>query len=303
MLSVSAHTQRGFTLIELAIVLVIIGLIVGGVLVGRDLINAAGVRATIAQIEQYNQAANTFRGKYGFLPGDISGTVAAQFGFVARGSSPGQGDGNGILEGPIPYVANGVGSVEVFGEAPMFWVDLSTARLIQGGFSAASPINPPVSVTLTTSPTMDQWFPAAKLGGGNYIYVYSAGTWWCCTFWATSGANYYGISAVSKIDGASGGGNEGFFNTSTPGLTVQQAAAMDAKMDDGLPQSGNVLAQYIAGGGARQQSFVGTAGTAATAGSATTCYDNGGTGGAPQQYSMGQNNGTGVNCALSFRFQ
>jgi len=43
---------KGFTLIELSIVLVIIGLIVGGVLVGHDLIRAAGVRATISQVEK-----------------------------------------------------------------------------------------------------------------------------------------------------------------------------------------------------------------------------------------------------------
>ena len=45
------YQERGFTLIELSIVLVIIGLIVGGVLVGQDLIRAAQVRATISQIE------------------------------------------------------------------------------------------------------------------------------------------------------------------------------------------------------------------------------------------------------------
>jgi prepilin-type N-terminal cleavage/methylation domain-containing protein len=44
--------SAGFTLIEISIVLVIIGLIVGGVLVGHDLIRAAGVRATISQVEK-----------------------------------------------------------------------------------------------------------------------------------------------------------------------------------------------------------------------------------------------------------
>ena len=72
--------------------LVIIGLIVGGVLVGQDLIRAAEVRATISQIEKYNTAVNTFRGKYDALPGDISN--AAQYGFVARAGTQGRGDGN-----------------------------------------------------------------------------------------------------------------------------------------------------------------------------------------------------------------
>jgi prepilin-type N-terminal cleavage/methylation domain-containing protein len=67
-------SKHGFTLIELSIVLVIIGLIVGGILVGRDLISAAAVRAQISQIERYHTAANTFRTKYAYLPGDIPNT-------------------------------------------------------------------------------------------------------------------------------------------------------------------------------------------------------------------------------------
>ena len=47
----------GFTLIEMAIVLVVIGLVVGGGVVGRDLIKAAAMRAQITQIEKYNTAA------------------------------------------------------------------------------------------------------------------------------------------------------------------------------------------------------------------------------------------------------
>jgi prepilin-type N-terminal cleavage/methylation domain-containing protein len=56
--------RAGFTLIELAIVLVIIGLIVGGILVGQDLINAAAVRAQVSQIEKYQTAVHTFQTKY-----------------------------------------------------------------------------------------------------------------------------------------------------------------------------------------------------------------------------------------------
>ena len=82
---IKSPLKVGFTLIELSIVLVIIGLIIGGVLVGRDLISAAGVRAQISQIEKYQSAVNTFRGKYGYLPGDISDPTAQQYGFAARG--------------------------------------------------------------------------------------------------------------------------------------------------------------------------------------------------------------------------
>src|ERR1019366_6843373 len=62
----------GFTLIEMSIVLVIIGLIVGSVLVGRDLIRAAELRSVISEVEKYKTAVMTFKGKYDCLPGDCA---------------------------------------------------------------------------------------------------------------------------------------------------------------------------------------------------------------------------------------
>jgi len=63
--------KSGFTLVELAIVIVVIGLLVGGVLVGQELIKQAQIRNVISQIREYNTAANTFRAKYNSLPGDF----------------------------------------------------------------------------------------------------------------------------------------------------------------------------------------------------------------------------------------
>src|SRR5215475_14851525 len=94
------HGQQGFTLVELSIVLVIIGLIVGGVLVGQDMIKAAELRSTISQIEKYNTAVNTFRDKYRYIPGDINQTHAVNVGLYNRTANvnAGNGDGNGLLE-------------------------------------------------------------------------------------------------------------------------------------------------------------------------------------------------------------
>src|ERR1017187_10157050 len=136
-----AYRNRGFTLIELSIVLVIIGLIVGGVLVGQDLIRAAEVRATISQIEKYQTAVNTFRDKYTALPGDMNAATATQFGFVSRAGTEGRGDGNGIIEG-YNYTHNTasyqVPEVNGTGEPLLFWRDLSQAGLIEGSFQSAT---------------------------------------------------------------------------------------------------------------------------------------------------------------------
>src|SRR6202034_1263735 len=165
-----ASDRRGFTLIELSIVLVIIGLIVGGVLVGQDLIRAAYVRATISQIEKYNTAANTFYGKYGYLPGDIPSTPAAQFGCAARGQFAAQGDGNGLIEGArLNFPSHNSGQFESAGETVMFWVDLSQVGLIDGTFNtASSTTQPSAAVTSTSTPNLAAYFPSAKIGQGNY---------------------------------------------------------------------------------------------------------------------------------------
>lgn len=64
-------TQNGFTLVELAIALMVIGLLIGGVLKGQELIENARVTAFVREIKSYDTAAMIFRNTYGALPGDI----------------------------------------------------------------------------------------------------------------------------------------------------------------------------------------------------------------------------------------
>ena len=282
---------QGFTLIELSIVLVIIGLIVGGVLVGQDLVRAAGVRATITQVEKFNQAANTFFGKYGYLPGDIPDPLATQMGLTPRGPYAGQGDGNGTLQGNSANIASGAnwGWVDGAGETVMFWVDLTTANglnlnLIDGSFSAASPIT---NVNVAAS-QLSSYFPAAKIGGGNYFYIWSYNN-----NSQTGSPNYFGLSAVSAVSGA-GGCLECI--DSSPGLTVKQAYDIDKKIDDGLPKTGRVIARFVDGSDTygMYTPWAPNAGTS----SSSTCYDT-----TSGNYSVTISGGSNVNCALSFTMQ
>ena len=72
--------KSGFTLVELSVVLIIVSLLAGGILVGRDMFNSAQIRAAARQIEVFNTAYTTFLLKYGCVPGDCGN--AESFGFT-----------------------------------------------------------------------------------------------------------------------------------------------------------------------------------------------------------------------------
>lgn len=266
--------KTGFTLVELSIVLVIIGLIVGGVLVGQDLINAAKIRSQISQMEKYQTAVNTFKLKYGYLPGDIPDPTASAFGFTARGTNAGQGDGNGLIEGTYSGAPDSNwGLIVEAGETAIFWTDLAAANLLDGGsFTSASIICPPGCWGVFTG-NLGDYFPTGKIGNGNFISVYS-----------DSNKNYFEISIITAILGNSQ-------ITANTGLSPIQAYAIDNKLDDGLPQSGRITANYV------NTWFVQWSANAAAA-STTTCFDT-----TSGNYSVGQNGGNGINCALSFKLQ
>ena len=110
--------QHAFTLIELSIVLVIIGLIVGGVLVGQDLIRAANLRAVAGEYQSYQTAMHSFRLKYNGLVGDINN--ASTFFSGAR-----DGDGNKRIDEWDATNDN---------EHTAAWHHLASAGLIGGTF-------------------------------------------------------------------------------------------------------------------------------------------------------------------------
>lgn len=64
--------QKAFSLVELSIVLVILGLLTGGILAGQSLIRASELRAVVTEYERYIAASHTFRDKYMAIPGDMA---------------------------------------------------------------------------------------------------------------------------------------------------------------------------------------------------------------------------------------
>lgn len=276
---IDQSARRGFTLIELSIVLVIIGLIVGGVLVGQDLIKAAEVRATVGQYEKYNTAINTFRTKYNGMPGDLAIAQAAAFGMYSPAGmtgAAGLGDGNSLVEGAS------AGGVILSGETIIFWKHLTQANLVDGAYGADLAAIVPV-----TANSPQTYLPAAKLGRGSYFLVA-----------ATSGVNYYVLGGAPTIDTA---GAVTYANTLTP----IEAYNIDLKVDDGAPYTGGVYARGITTPFATYTTSQAVWSTATVASAASTdCIVGGATAStaASMQYARGTASGSNPNCMLRMRF-
>jgi prepilin-type N-terminal cleavage/methylation domain-containing protein len=122
--------QSGFTLIELAIVLVIIGLLLGGVLKGQELIQSAKIKNVVSDFSSTTVAIYGYQDRYKALPGDDSATVAR---WTTASPAPTNGDGNNILAGTFTDATSAT-------EAGEFWHHLRLAGFV-GGSGPGGPKN------------------------------------------------------------------------------------------------------------------------------------------------------------------
>ena len=228
------RTQSGFTLIELSIVLVIIGLIVGGVLVGRDLIKAAELRSIARDIEKFRTAITAFESKYDCRPGDC--TTATRFWGVDAGcpqSDPTDqsprivtcnGNGDGFIGHYVQLGYTWPDSYEWFRS----WQHLSNAGLIDGQYSGRSGVG---TYNLYTYNIPGKNAPNSKIGetvGYAMMDISNAYTYYP----SSSYQREYGHVIIL---GANDGNMSG-----APALTPTDALSIDNKLDDGNPVYGSL---------------------------------------------------------------
>src|SRR4051812_39707826 len=122
-------SQKGFTLVEIAIVLVIIGLLLGGILKGQEMITQAKIKNVIADVTGVSAAMYGYQDRYRALPGDDRGAGR----WAGAGVSPAPAGGNGVVEGTY-------GSANAADESRLFWDHLRRAGFV-GGAGTENPFN------------------------------------------------------------------------------------------------------------------------------------------------------------------
>lgn len=220
----------GFTLLELSIVLVVIGLLVGGVLVGRDLIHTAELRSVVTQIEKYDTAVMAFLLKYSCLPGDCPKAVELGLGDAACDPN----DCGGLLA--IPHAGcngNDDGLLAQGGEGPIcretfnFWFHLREAGLIGDPVDGKSTMLDTDNGEPFLRPVYGRSAPVTKLSDtGVLVGSYNLHPY------VPSSTTYYVLGQTQDTAN----------NAPCCFLTPAEAHYIDTKRDDGAPLSGKVVA-------------------------------------------------------------
>lgn len=220
---IASFKSPGFTLVELAIAMIIIGLLLGGLLRGMELISNARIRATVAEFKSIQSAVYGFRDKYGALPGDMNGALGRIIGCTA-GNFCADGNSNGQVGTAI--FCNASGAPDPNGpENTQFWKHLAAGNFITGVNPAADP-----AAGLRFGVT----HPRSAIGGG----------------WTAGMAPI--IAAPGPGDRDCGGNGVILMLSLVPNnvrdtslvMEASQAEAIDRTLDDGRPNSGDVSGEY-----------------------------------------------------------
>jgi prepilin-type N-terminal cleavage/methylation domain-containing protein len=228
--------KSAFSLIELSIVLIIIGLLIAGITGGASLIKSSELRSIMGEARGYAVAVNSFFTQYDQYPGDSSIAVG--------NSNQGQGDRDNKIE----FVND---ATTAFYEGVDAWYDLKDIGAIDLAFAtpgSTDKASPPSLVPVNN-------IPGSKIKGAGWVFDYNISTLQNVVVLTGTTAAYVAAPAagtpgtptntstlVNGLNYASADGPLATRNASTEIISAPDSLSIDSKIDDGKPLSGNVQA-------------------------------------------------------------
>ncbi len=204
--------RSGFTLVELAIVIVIIGLITGGLLGAQSLIRSSKIQSVLRDHSSYRTAISAFQLEYSAIPGDFN---------EASDYWSGATDGNN--DKLIRYSENGV-----------VWQHLNEAEIVNGEFSGGS-----TPIAGTTSPELALENTGIMIMSADYKSVYGESN---TQLFVRNKVGSSNILLWLTQDGADFDDEE---EELASGIVAKDASSIDKKIDDGEPDSGEVFIHTV----------------------------------------------------------
>lgn len=248
------NKKDGFTLLELSLVVTVIGLIVGGVLIGRSLIFQGQLRTIMAEKAQYETAIKGFKEKYQCLPGDcrrateLFGSAGGNdFTRISDGSCTNEADTkrgstgtcNGNGDGKIGVSGDwGVGPVYNY-EHYIMWQHLALAKIVPGTFGVYG-----IGISYGHK-RGENTMPSKSFSNAFWTTLPSDNF---ADAQRTFASGYATIGHQVLTVGLEGHHPSGFYYPPQAILTPREAFGLDQKHDDGRPLTGNFSVNVADGG-------------------------------------------------------
>ncbi|MCH2546218.1 MAG: prepilin-type N-terminal cleavage/methylation domain-containing protein [Alphaproteobacteria bacterium] len=236
--------QHGFTLVEISIVLVILGLVAGGIFAGQSLLHSYELRSIVNEKEKYVAMVNSYTTRYNAYPGDHAtatdnwGISTACSGADTSMSATCSGNGNGVYE---KYDVSG----DAINETLLAWQHLSNAGLVDGTYSG-------LNDGLTQ--IVGQNVPEGKIGSARWLF----GTYGQLVYFS-SGSDWSYVGMSSRTLEYSGEPDSDGIN---PIISAADTLGIDIKIDDGKPLKGILRVNLFGNPNCTDASILGTPGTA-----------------------------------------
>lgn len=223
--------KRGFTLIEMGIVLVIIALVTSGLLIGKAMIDTADARTIATEINIYTTAYKEFMDKYQAIPGDMNN---AEDYWGSDSSCPTtssntvlkiatcNGDGNGMIGDWTNTAPATAGSEYEWFRA---WQHLADSDMIEDEFTGVR------GSSSSTEADIGVNVPASKSGLGGWTLLFMASD-------GTTDTAFFNSPVASHILIYGGETTSSF--TDAPIAAPVHIKSIDEKMDDGMPFTGKI---------------------------------------------------------------